>query len=373
MVLSSHRLPYNPAVTTDPPIDPIPTPSAPSTPGHLPVLVAPILRLFEPKSGQVMLDCTVGRGGHAAAIIPHLAPGGRYIGLDVDPSNLEFTRNRLTELAKQSGVQLDLIHCNFAAARTALTQLNISRVDLLLADFGFSSNQMSDPQRGFSFQRNGPLDMRLDPTSPTTAADLVNEMGEKELADLIYQYGEDRASRRIARKIVEARRESPINTTEQLADVVRLALGMRPDAWKNHPDKPRRPKPGRIDPATRTFMALRIAVNGELDVIHRLLAELPALMKPGGIAGLISFHSLEDRPVKQAFLELAQAKKVERLTHKPVTADDEEIAGNPRSRSAKLRVIRFVKKDGKGRAKGPRAEGPESAGPQAQEHPHDGS
>ncbi len=322
---------YNPRVTED--LSP--------TAGHVPVLLKPILELLDPRPGMVMLDCTVGRGGHAAAIIPRLAPGGRYIGLDVDPDNLAFTRQRLID----APLQPELIHRNFAQSGDVLRELNIGKVDLLLADFGFSSNQMSDASRGFSFQRNGPLDMRLDPTLTTSAADLINELPEKELADLIYQYGEDHASRRIARKIVEARRQSPIITTEQLADVVRHALGSNPKAWKNTPDQPRRPKPGRIDPATRTFMALRIAVNGELDVIGRLLTQITSLVKPGGIAGLISFHSLEDRPVKQAFLELARQDKATRLTHKPVVADEEEIAANPRSRSAKLRVIRLGPKE----------------------------
>ncbi len=316
---------YNPPVTLPPT-------------GHLPVLVDPILRLLDPRPGQVFLDCTVGRGGHAAAIIPRLVPGGRYIGLDVDPDNLGFTRQRLAE----APIRVDLIHRNFAAARSVLDELGLPRVDILLADFGFSSNQMSDPARGFSFQNDGPLDMRLDPTLPTTAADLIRQLPEKELADVIYQYGEDRASRRIARKIVEARQRSPITTTEQLADVVRHALGQNPQAWK----RPReatgwRPKPGRIDPATRTFMALRIAVNGELDVIERLLAELPRLVAPGGLAAMISFHSLEDRLVKQAFLEMTKTDRHRRLTPKPVVADDAEIAGNPRGRSAKLRVVRL--------------------------------
>jgi len=282
-----------------------------------------------------MLDCTLGRGGHAEAIIPKLAPGGRYIGLDVDPGNLAFARDRLAG----APIQLDLLHRNFADAAGTLEQIGVPRVDLLLADFGFSSNQMTDPARGFSFQNDGPLDMRLDPTGPTSAADLVNTLPEKELADVIYQYGEERASRRIARKIVEARGQSPINTTAQLADVVRYALGVRPPK-KVNPDQPqRRWFKHRIDPATRTFMALRIAVNGELEVIERLLAELPRLLKPGGRAAMISFHSLEDRLVKRAFMEIEQSGRGERLTHKPVVADEEETAGNPRSRSAKLRVV----------------------------------
>jgi 16S rRNA (cytosine1402-N4)-methyltransferase len=306
--------------------------------GHLPVLVEPVLRLLDPRPGQAVLDCTVGRGGHAAAILPRLAPGGRYIGLDVDAGNLAFARRRLAD----PPVPLHLLHRNFAQARAALDELAVPGVDLLLADFGFSSNQMTDPARGFSFQSDGPLDMRLDPTAPTTALDLVASLPERELADLIYQYGEERASRRIARKIVEARRESPITTTALRADVVRHALGVRPPK-KSDGGRPRRwQKHGRIDPATRTFMALRIAVNDELGVIERLLADLPLLLARGGRAALISFHSLEDRLVKHAFLALEKSGRGERVTNKPVVAGDEEVAGNPRSRSAKLRVLQLT-------------------------------
>ena len=325
--------------------DPLPS-DPPVSAGHVAVLPAPILQLLDAKPGQVMLDCTVGRGGHAAMILPRLSPGGRYIGLDVDPNNLEFTRQRLSAIqAADATLHVDLVHSNFVDARSVLKRLGVERVDLLLADFGFSSNQMTDPARGFSVMTDGPLDMRLDPTSGSTAADLVNRLPERELADLIYHYGEERLSRRIASKIVEQRRISPITTTSALADIVRQAFGLAP-AFEREKDggdgQPRRrPRIAGIDPATRTFMALRIAVNGELDAIERLLTTLPRLVRPGGVAALISFHSLEDRLVKHAFAELEKAGRAQRITRKPVVADDQEIAANPRSRSAKLRAIRI--------------------------------
>ncbi len=314
--------------------------------GHVPVLPTQIVQLLDPKPGQVMLDCTIGRGGHASLILPKLSPGGRYIGLDVDPGNLAYAGRRLGAIqAGGSDVRVDLVHGNFVDARAVLKRLEADRVDLLLADFGFSSNQMTDPFRGFSFMNDGPLDMRLDPTSGSTAADLVNRLPARELADLIYQYGEERLSRRIAAKIVEQRRISPITTTSALADIVRQAYGLVP-AFEREKDggggqSKRRPRIAGIDPATRTFMALRIAVNGELDAIEALLAALPRLVKAGGVAGLISFHSLEDRLVKHAFAELEKSGRAERMTRKPVVAEDQEIAANPRSRSAKLRVVRM--------------------------------
>ena len=291
--------------------------------GHTPVLPKQVLELLQPRVGQVMLDCTLGRGGHASLIAPLLGPTGRYIGLDVDPRNLAFARQRLSGMP----CHLDLIQANFSQARAVLDRLGVPTVDLLLADLGFSSNQMDDPERGFSFSAAGPLDMRLDPTLPTTAADLVNRLPEKELADLIYRYGEEHFSRRIARKIAQERQRSPILTTVALADVVRRACGHRAAGQ-------------RIDPATRTFMALRIAVNGELDALNHLLEDLPRLLAPHARAAIISFHSLEDRRVKQSFQILAQTGQAQKLTKKPLVADDQEISANPRSRSAKLRSIR---------------------------------
>ena len=299
-------------------------------PPHLPVLPREILELLDPKPGMVCLDCTLGTAGHAAMIAPLLAPGGRYIGLDVDPNNIALAQERLSH----TPVTVDIVRSNFAAARDVLGRLGVETVDLLIADLGFSSNQMDDPARGLSFNCDGPLDMRLDPSLPQTAADLVNTLPEKELADLIYQYGQERHSRKIARKIVEYRDQSPINTSADLARLVRGVYGRM-----GSKSKPRGRK--RIDAATRTFMALRIAVNAELAALERLLADLPTLLRPGAVAAMISFHSLEDRLVKRAFVGMDRNHGAQRLTPKPVVADPQERYDNPRSRSAKLRAIKW--------------------------------
>ncbi len=296
-----------------------------------------VLDLFDPQPGQVCFDATLGRGGHAALLIPKLGPGGTYIATDLDAGNLDYARQRLATLADRHGVTLHLNHGSFADAAAILKPLELAGVDLLLADLGFASNQVDDAERGLSFMRDGPLDMRLDPADDArpTAAELVNTLPQDELADLIYAFGEERLSRRIARKIVESRRAEPIQTTGRLAHIVRPCYP-RPRPRKGQRGPARHP----VDPATRTFQALRIAVNGELEALDTLLAELPGLLNPGGRAGVISFHSLEDRRVKHAFLQLQQDGIGERLTRKPITADDDEAAANPRARSAKLRGFR---------------------------------
>jgi len=296
--------------------------------GHEPVLVKEVIELLGPQPGRIWLDGTVGRGGHAAALIPKLGPGGRYVGLDVDPGNVAYSLKRLTPIADQAKVTLDLLHANFRDARGVLGSLDIPSVDGLLADLGFASNQVDDPNRGFAFREDGPLDMRLDPGGQVTAERLVNTLPEDELADLVYEFGEERLSRRIARKIVEIRDREPITTTSGLAKLVRRAYP-RPTKGRRH----------RIDPATRTFMALRIAVNDELGSLDGLLKDLSGLLRPGGRAAVISFHSLEDRRVKRAFLALGPEAGYRVLTRKPVTASDDEAQTNPRSRSAKMRVI----------------------------------
>ena len=299
--------------------------------GHAPVLLAECLHLLAPAPGQTVLDVTLGRGGHAAALLPRIA-GGRLIGLDTDPTNAAFARQRLAPLAAEHGVALDVVHANFAGVWAELQRLGVTGVDALLADLGFASNQMDDPQRGLAFRFDGPLDMRLDPTRGRPASEWVNTLGEAALADLIFTLGEDRASRRIARKIVERRSVSPILTTEDLARTVRSAAAGPPRSGRSGASRG-------IDPATRTFMALRIAVNGELDALDTLLDALPKLLVPGGRAGIISFHSLEDRRVKQRFLKAQQDDTARRLTRKPLTAGPAELAENPRSRSAKLRGL----------------------------------
>lgn len=297
--------------------------------GHIPVLLNEVLTYLDlerDRPGARVFDCTLGRGGHAAHIIPRLGPGGHYIGTDLDPGNLDYANERLAPIAERHSVTLHLINNSFAAAEQALRQANIDTFDAVLADLGFASNQVDDPARGLSFKHDGPLDMRLDPNGPTTAADLVNRLGETELADILFRFGDERFSRRIARKIVQARGDRPISTTAELADLCRRAYGPKGAS--------------RIDPATRTFQALRIAVNGELEALDMLLRRLPNLVAGDGLVGIISFHSLEDRLVKRAFIEAQQQGTFERVTRKPVTATPEEAHHNTRSRSAKLRVAK---------------------------------
>mgnify|MGYP006273542825 CR=1 FL=1 len=297
--------------------------------GHIPVLLDAVLDQLDPRPGLTFLDVTLGLGGHAAAILPRLAPAGRYIGFDRDPGQLDAARGRLEPIAHEHGVALDLVHADFANARDALDRLGVERVDRLLADLGFASNQVGVPERGLSFKHDGPLDMRLDPTGGATAAELLDTLSEREIADVLYELGEERLSRKIARKIVERRGREPIRSTRQLAELARAAYGPR---GRNQ----------RIDPATRTFQALRIAVNDELAALDRLLRDLQRIVSPEGKAGLISFHSLEDRRVKQALADLEARGRGRRATRKPVTADDAEAHANPRSRSAKLRVFAFA-------------------------------
>lgn len=285
-----------------------------SAPRHVPVLAAEVLEYLDPQPGQTIVDGTVGAGGHAALIAQRLGPNGRLIGMDQDPTMLALARPRIV------GCQVDLVHANFGDLRATLDEHNVHAIDGMVVDLGFASDQMANAQRGFSFQSDGPLDMRLDPTAGETAGDLVNRWDERTLADVFWEYGEERFSRRIARRIVETRQREPITTTRQLAELVRRCVP--------------RQRSG-IDPATRVFQALRIAVNDELGALERLLEGLPACLKPNGRAVIISFHSLEDRRVKQAFRdkELWNA-----LTRKPVMASAGEMQANPRSRSAKLRA-----------------------------------
>jgi 16S rRNA (cytosine1402-N4)-methyltransferase len=293
-------------------------PSAAGVPRHVPVLAAEVLELLAPAPGQVVVDGTVGAGGHARLLAERIVPGGRLIGLDQDAGMLEQARPRL------AGLPVTLVHANFDRLPAVLRDLGIEQVDAVLADLGFASDQVEDAARGLSFQQDGPLDMRLDPTAGETVADLLKWVSERDLADLIYRYGEERHSRRIARRIVAERQKEPLETTAQLAELVRRCVPRGRQA---------------IDPATRVFQALRIAVNDELGALERLLAALPGVVKVGGRAAVISFHSLEDRRVKQAFRAEPPWRA---LTRKPVTAGDEEVRQNPRSRSAKLRVAERV-------------------------------
>ena len=305
---------------------------------HVPVLTQEVLEILRPRADKICMDCTIGRAGHAALIAPQLGLRGRYVGLDLDPINVAFARHHMAGVPCPT----EVVHANFADSRRVLGELDIDRVDLLMADLGFSSNQMDDPHRGLSFRDDGPLDMRFDPGQPLKASDLVNHTSQKELADLIWKYSEERLSRKIARKIAEYRVQNPIHTTADLAGIVREAYGWRAQGKsRSRASGTAHRRTARIDPATRTFMALRIAVNAELDALGTLLRDLPDLVRPGGLVVIISFHSLEDRMVKQAFRRLKDGGIAKWITKKPLTAVSEERTGNPRSRSAKLRGLQM--------------------------------
>jgi 16S rRNA (cytosine1402-N4)-methyltransferase len=291
----------------------------PQPPRHIPVLPEEVLRWLAPQPGQVLVDATVGAGGHARLLAERVLPGGQVLGLDRDPAMLELARQQLT------GLPVVLIQANFADLRQVLDERHISRVDGVLADLGFSSDQLEDPSRGLSFLREGPLDMRFNPAEGEPAGQLLQRLGERELAELFWRYGEERFSRRIARQIVRQRQRQPVQTTTQLAELIRRCVPRS----RRHP----------IDPATRVFQALRIAVNDELGALERLLRALPQCLRPGGRAVFISFHSLEDRLVKQTFRRQPFWKE---LTRKPIPATEEEIRRNPRARSARLRAAIYL-------------------------------
>ncbi|TAJ22163.1 MAG: 16S rRNA (cytosine(1402)-N(4))-methyltransferase RsmH, partial [Nitrospirae bacterium] len=269
------------------------------------------------------VDCTVGQGGLASRILELSGPDGVLIGIDRDEAAIETTRNRL----KRFEGRVQLIRGNFREIKQHLTSVGVSEVDGVVFDLGVSSAQLDQPERGFSFLADGPLDMRMDRSSGPTAADLLARLPESELADLIYRYGEERYSRRIARAIVRAREMRPLQTTGDLMDAIRGAV---PSFYRH----------GRLHCATRTFQALRIAVNGELEVLEESLRAAAGVLTPGGRLCVISFHSLEDRIAKQTFRALSQgaAPCLLTLTKKPVVSTEAERRANPRARSAKLRV-----------------------------------
>jgi 16S rRNA (cytosine1402-N4)-methyltransferase len=293
---------------------------------HISVLLAETLDLLAPRQGDIVLDGTVGGGGHARMFLERVLPGGRLIGLDRDDQALV----RAARVLPGEASQCTLLKADFTDFPQVLDELGVPAVDVALLDLGVSSFQIDDPERGFSFQKEGPLDMRMDRAAPLTAADVVNELDEQELADIFYKYGEERLSRRIARFIMEQRHKKKITTTGELAGLVLAAQprGRRGSKWQ------------RIHPATRVFQALRIYVNGELESLEQFCETIASRLRPGGRVGIISFHSLEDRIVKHSFRKLASAGLLEVVTRKPVTASEEETRNNPRSRSAKLRVAR---------------------------------
>jgi 16S rRNA (cytosine1402-N4)-methyltransferase len=283
---------------------------------HIPVLLNEAIEWLRLSPDGIYVDCTVGEGGYAAAIAGRLR-GGRLIAIDRDPRAIEAARQRLAAF----GDRVMLRRSRFSELPQILQQVGVEAVDGIVADLGVSRGQLEAPDRGFSFLTDGPLDMRMDPDQTLTAERIVNQYGEKPLSDLIYRYGEERRSRRITRAIVRAR---PLTGTRQLAEVIKRAAP--------------RTGGGRIHPATRTFQALRIAVNDELRELERLLESAPPLLKPGGRFVIISFHSLEDRAVKQGFQRWAQRHLLRILTKHVIRPSEEEVRANPASRSAKLRA-----------------------------------
>jgi 16S rRNA (cytosine1402-N4)-methyltransferase len=289
---------------------------------HVPVLAETLAELVDlPKDG-VMVDVTIGQGGHSLQFGHFLGPKGVIVGFDIDEKAIQRAKIVLKDLS----CRVILIHSNFSEIREQLIENDIGEVDFILADLGVSSVQLADEEMGLSFTSNMPLDMRLDKRLKLTAADIVNKSNEKSLADLIYKYGEDRASRRIARFVVHERGKHAIKTTAELAAVVCRALGKG------------KARGGRIHPATRTFQALRIAVNKELECLESLLSDGPQVLAKGGKMAVISFHSLEDRAVKNNFRDNKKEGIYKLLTKKPIVPSRSEIFRNRRARSAKLRI-----------------------------------
>jgi 16S rRNA (cytosine1402-N4)-methyltransferase len=287
---------------------------------HTSVLLDEVLEQLAPQTGRVYADVTLGGGGHARAILERSAPDGRLIGTDRDPSALEAAGAALAEF----GNRVTLRKARIRDLRDVLSSLDIEQVDGVVADLGVSSAQLNQPERGFSLAKEGPIDMRMDPSEGDTALDLIGRSDWEELANVIYRYGEEHRSRKIARSLRRAYEENELETTADLRRAVHRATG---------------PRRGRIDPATKTFQALRIAVNEELAELEALLELLPSVLRIGGVVAVISFHSLEDRIVKHTFRD---SEHLSPLTKRPIIASDEERESNRRSRSAKLRAARHV-------------------------------
>ncbi len=288
---------------------------------HTPVMYSEVLSYLKLLPGMVIVDCTLGEGGHSEGILRKITPGGYLIGIDQDDDALSASRLRLSRFEGS----FTLIRDNFKNIKDVLSDLEIDAMDGVVFDLGVSNMQLVSPERGFSFLSDGPLNMRMDKHAQITAFDLVNNLSEEEIANLIYTFGEERYSRRIASRIISERSRHVITTTQQLADIVVQSLPLKERFKKIHP-------------ATRTFMALRIAVNRELEVLQTGLTQAIELLKPGGRICVISFHSLEDRIVKHEFKAQARKGCLKIITKKPLIPTDEEIENNRKSRSAKLRV-----------------------------------
>lgn len=292
---------------------------------HIPVLFDECLDALNLAPGKIIVDGTLGGGGHSIAIARRVAPNGLTISTDRDPAALDRVDRRVAALEDGATLPLKTYFANYCDFDAALERAGVERVDGFLLDLGLSSDQLADRSRGFSFDSDGDLDLRFDPTEGVPAFELLNRWSAERIADVIFQYGEERQSRRIARAVFERRRTNPVRSARDLAEICRRCVPT-PPPWS---------KKKTIDPATRTFQALRIAVNDELGALERFLKKCGDYLNPGGRVAIISFHSLEDRVVKNAFRDWEDATV---LTKKPIVATDEEVERNPRSRSAKLRV-----------------------------------
>lgn len=290
------------------------------TPSHVSVMWREVVAALQPRRGDIFLDATAGAGGHSEALL-EAANEVKVIAFDRDPLAVGRTRERLARF----GSRAEVVHLEFARIEEWLREHRVPAASGLIADLGISSPQLSEANRGMSFRLEGPIDMRMDLTRGETARELIERASQDELADLIYLYGGERRSRRVARCLKQALEEDKLGSTLELRKAVVRAVGPH--------------RVGGIDPATKTFQALRIAVNGELDQLDRLIEALPAIVAPGGVAAFISFHSLEDRKIKQAFLD---GSRFERLSKKPIVPSSLELDENPRSRSAKLRAARLL-------------------------------
>ena len=290
--------------------------------GHVSVLSNEVINFLDLKAGKVVVDATLGRAGHAESILKKIVPGGLLIGIDKDPQAVEEAAVKLGSYGKNAVI----VQKDFRNIASVLSSLGVSAVDAMMLDLGVSSPQLENGARGFSFQHEGPLDMRMDPGSSLTAEEIVNRYPAEKLRQILWDWGEERMARRIVERLVEARRVKPVRTTKELENIIFHAV-------------PKSYRYGRLHPATRSFQALRIAVNGELEALEEFLREFAVFLKEGGRLVVISFHSLEDRMVKNRFRELEKSGMGRILTKKPVIPTDVEMESNPRSRSAKLRVF----------------------------------
>jgi len=294
---------------------------------HIPVMLREVIDYLDPKPGQIIVDATLGTGGHSFEILKRITPGGKLIGIDRDEDSLAICRKRLSEFSSSC----EFVHGNFVDLDQILEKLGIDKIDGIVFDLGISTYQLKDPERGFSFQQEGPLDMRLDKSSYISAYDLVNNLNESEISNMLWSFGEERWHNRIARILVEERRNQPISTTSQLADLVMRAI-------------PYRYRKGyyRIHPATRTFQAVRIAVNRELEILETAVKKAVAILGKKAKICVISFHSLEDRVIKHTFRALKADGLIDIVTAKPLTPAPSEVIANPSSRSSKFRVAERI-------------------------------